>query len=101
MSNLIPFTADMYFTHSFVLINSSEDEYRAYNAPFANGGVMKMIWSNDVVESKGKYYNIQTYSKNLVFQVADIIKRMINVILGVESGMWTWTWLVKRRISSI
>jgi probable F420-dependent oxidoreductase len=44
----------------------SKDEYQASNIPFANRGeradeflqVMKRIWSDDVVEFKGKYYSI-------------------------------------------
>jgi alkanesulfonate monooxygenase SsuD/methylene tetrahydromethanopterin reductase-like flavin-dependent oxidoreductase (luciferase family) len=44
----------------------SKDEYQASNIPFANRGeradeflqVMKTIWTNDVVEFEGKYYNI-------------------------------------------
>ena len=44
----------------------SKDEYQASNIPFANRGeradeflqVMKTIWTKDVVEFKGKYYNI-------------------------------------------
>jgi probable F420-dependent oxidoreductase len=44
----------------------SKDEYQASNIPFANRGeradeflqVMKTIWTDDVVEFKGKYYNI-------------------------------------------
>jgi alkanesulfonate monooxygenase SsuD/methylene tetrahydromethanopterin reductase-like flavin-dependent oxidoreductase (luciferase family) len=44
----------------------SKDEYQASNVPYANRGeradeflqVLKKIWSNDVVEFKGKYYNI-------------------------------------------
>ena len=44
----------------------SKDEYQASNIPFANRGeradeflqVLKKIWSDDVVEFKGKYYNI-------------------------------------------
>ena len=44
----------------------SKDEYQASNIPFANRGeradeflqVMKTIWTNDVVEFKGKFYNI-------------------------------------------
>jgi len=44
----------------------SKDEYQASNIPYANRGeradeflqVMKEIWTNDVVEFKGKYYNI-------------------------------------------
>jgi probable F420-dependent oxidoreductase len=44
----------------------SKDEYQASNIPFHNRGeradefiqVMKMIWTDDVVEFKGKYYNI-------------------------------------------
>ena len=44
----------------------SKDEYQASNIPYANRGeradefiqVMKKIWTDDVVEFKGKYYNI-------------------------------------------
>jgi probable F420-dependent oxidoreductase len=44
----------------------SKDEYQASNIPFHNRGeraeefiqVMKKIWTDDVVEFKGKYYNI-------------------------------------------
>jgi probable F420-dependent oxidoreductase len=44
----------------------SKEEYEASNIPFANRGeraneflqVMKIIWTDDVVEYKGKYYNI-------------------------------------------
>jgi probable F420-dependent oxidoreductase len=44
----------------------SKDEYQASNIPFQNRGeradefiqVMKKIWTDDVVEFKGKYYNI-------------------------------------------
>ena len=44
----------------------SKDEYQVSNIPFANRGeradeflqVLKKIWSDDVVEFKGKYYNI-------------------------------------------
>jgi probable F420-dependent oxidoreductase len=44
----------------------SKDEYQASNIPYANRGeraeeflqVLKKIWSDDVVEFKGKYYNI-------------------------------------------
>ena len=44
----------------------SKDEYQASNVPYANRGeradeflqVMTKIWSDDVVEFKGKYYNI-------------------------------------------
>jgi probable F420-dependent oxidoreductase len=44
----------------------SKEEYEASNIPFANRGeraneflqVMKIIWTDDVVEFKGKYYNI-------------------------------------------
>jgi probable F420-dependent oxidoreductase len=44
----------------------SKDEYQASNIPFANRGeradeflqVMTKIWADDVVEFKGKYYNI-------------------------------------------
>ena len=44
----------------------SKDEYQASNVPFASRGeradeflqVLKKIWSDDVVEFKGKYYNI-------------------------------------------
>jgi probable F420-dependent oxidoreductase len=44
----------------------SKDEYEASNIPFTNRGeradeflqVMKKIWSDDVIEFKGKYYNI-------------------------------------------
>ena len=44
----------------------SKDEYQASNIPFANRGeradeflqVLTKIWADDVVESKGKYYNI-------------------------------------------
>ena len=43
----------------------SKDEYQAFNIPFANRGeradeflqVMK-IWTDDIVEFKGKYYSI-------------------------------------------
>jgi alkanesulfonate monooxygenase SsuD/methylene tetrahydromethanopterin reductase-like flavin-dependent oxidoreductase (luciferase family) len=51
----------------------SKDEYQASNIPYANRGekadeflqVMKKIWSDDVVEFKGKYYNVLNLSKNL------------------------------------
>jgi probable F420-dependent oxidoreductase len=44
----------------------SKDEYQASNIPFVNRGeradefvqVMKKIWTDDIVEFKGKYYNI-------------------------------------------
>ena len=44
----------------------SKDEYQASNIPYTNRGeradeflqVLKKIWSDDVVEFKGKYYNI-------------------------------------------
>jgi alkanesulfonate monooxygenase SsuD/methylene tetrahydromethanopterin reductase-like flavin-dependent oxidoreductase (luciferase family) len=44
----------------------SKDEYQASNIPFTNRGeradeflqVIKKIWTDDVVEFKGKYYNI-------------------------------------------
>src|SRR5262249_11188918 len=44
----------------------SKDEYQASNIPFVNRGeradeflkVMKLIWNDDIVEFKGKYYNI-------------------------------------------
>ncbi len=44
----------------------SKDEYQASNIPYANRGeradeflqVLEKIWSDDVVEFKGKYYNI-------------------------------------------
>lgn len=44
----------------------SKDDYQACNIPFVNRGeradeflqVMKKIWTDDVVEFKGKYYNI-------------------------------------------
>ena len=44
----------------------SKDEYQASNIPYANRGeradeflqVLKKIWNDDVVEFKGKYYNI-------------------------------------------
>jgi alkanesulfonate monooxygenase SsuD/methylene tetrahydromethanopterin reductase-like flavin-dependent oxidoreductase (luciferase family) len=44
----------------------SKDEYQASNIPFQNRGeradefiqVMKKIWTDDVVEFKGKYYNV-------------------------------------------
>jgi probable F420-dependent oxidoreductase len=47
-------------------IGWSKDEYQASNIPFQNRGeradefiqVMKKIWTDDVVEFKGKYYNI-------------------------------------------
>jgi probable F420-dependent oxidoreductase len=47
-------------------IGWSKDEYQASNIPFQNRGkradefiqVLKRIWTDDVVEFKGKYYNI-------------------------------------------
>ena len=47
-------------------IGWSKDEYQASNIPFQNRGkradefvqVLKRIWTNDVVEFKGKYYSI-------------------------------------------
>jgi len=47
-------------------IGWSKDEYQASNVPFRNRAegadefiqVMKKIWTNNVVEFKGKYYNI-------------------------------------------
>jgi probable F420-dependent oxidoreductase len=50
----------------------SKDEYQASNVPFVNRGeradeflqVLKKIWSDDVVEFKGKYYNIPASNIN-------------------------------------
>jgi alkanesulfonate monooxygenase SsuD/methylene tetrahydromethanopterin reductase-like flavin-dependent oxidoreductase (luciferase family) len=47
-------------------IGWSKDEYQASNIPFKDKGeranefiqVLKRIWTDDVVEFKGKYYNI-------------------------------------------
>ena len=44
----------------------SKDEYQASNIPFMNRGeradefiqVLKKVWTDDIVEFKGKYYNI-------------------------------------------
>src|SRR5215831_18693395 len=44
----------------------SKDEYQAYNIPFKDRGeraeefiqILKKIWNDDIVEYKGKYYNI-------------------------------------------
>ncbi|MGB8934733.1 MAG: LLM class flavin-dependent oxidoreductase [Candidatus Nitrosopolaris sp.] len=51
----------------------SKDEYQASNIPYTNRGeradeflqVLKKIWSDDVVEFKGKYYNIPRLILNL------------------------------------
>jgi hypothetical protein len=63
----------------------SKDEYQASNIPFMNRGertdefiqVLNKIWTDDIVEFKGKYYNIpaskicpkpfQTYISKLFF----------------------------------
>ncbi len=47
----------------------SKDEYQASNIPFMNRGeradefirVMKKIWTDDIVEFKGKYYDIPSF----------------------------------------
>ena len=60
----------------------SKDEYQASNIPFMNRGeradeliqVLKKIWTDDIVEFKGKYYDIQhpksipSHFKNLISQ---------------------------------
>ena len=64
----------------------SKDEYQASNIPFVNRGeradeflqVMEKIWNDDIVEFKGKYYNIPA-SK---VEPKPILKSGIPVILG-------------------
>ena len=59
----------------------SKDEYQASNIPFMNRGeradefiqVLKKIWTDDIVEFKGKYYaclpkSVPSHFKNLIFQ---------------------------------
>jgi probable F420-dependent oxidoreductase len=63
----------------------SKDEYQACNIPYTNRGeradeflqVLKKIWSDDVVEFKGKYYNIPASKVN-----AKPMQKPIPVYLG-------------------
>jgi alkanesulfonate monooxygenase SsuD/methylene tetrahydromethanopterin reductase-like flavin-dependent oxidoreductase (luciferase family) len=68
----------------------SKEEYQASNIPFVNRGeradeflqVMKKIWTDDIVEFKGKYYNIPV-SK---VEPKPIQKPHIPIYLGGESS---------------
>jgi alkanesulfonate monooxygenase SsuD/methylene tetrahydromethanopterin reductase-like flavin-dependent oxidoreductase (luciferase family) len=70
----------------------SKDEYQASNIPFANRGeradeflqVLTKIWADDVVEFKGKYYNIPASKIN-----PKPIQKPVPVYLGRHSEIYS------------